>query len=164
MIPLLTAAASLVPSLARWIGGDKAGDVADKVAGVVTTLTGQADPMQGLEAIKADPAMLAQFQQAVMAQEVEFYRIDAADRDSARQREIATHDRTPAILAYLVTAGFFGVLGYQLIYGVPAHGGEALLVMLGALGGAWASVISYFFGSSVGSKQKSAELTALKGR
>lgn len=164
MIPLLTAAASLAPTLARWIGGDKAGDMADKVAGVVTGLTGQADPMAGLEAIKANPELMVQFQQAIMAHENEALRIDAADRDSARQREIATHDKTPAILAYLVTAGFFGVLGYQLVYGVPAHGGEALLVMLGALGGAWASVISYFFGSSVGSKQKSAELTAMGRR
>lgn len=161
MIPVLSVAASLVPSLARWIGGDKAGDVADKVAGVVTGLTGQTDPLTGLDAIKADPALLAQFQQAVISHEAEMYRVEAADRSNARQREIATNDKTPAILAYLVTAGFFVVLGYQLIFGVPQHGGEALLVMLGALGSAWAGVIAYYFGSSVGSKQKSAELTAL---
>lgn len=164
MIPILTAAASLVPSLARWIGGDKAGDVADKVAGVVTALTGQTDPIQGLEAIKADPALLVQFQQAVMAHDAEMYRIDAADRDSARQREVTTGDKTPAILAYLVTAGFFGVLGYMLVYGAPAHGGEALLVTIGSLGTAWIAIIGYYFGSSAGSKAKSAELTAMGRR
>lgn len=164
MIPLLAAATTLVPSLARWIGGDKAGDVADKVAGVVNGLTGQTDPMQGLAAVKADPALLAQFQQAMLAHEADMYRLEVADRDSARQREVATHDRTPAILAFLVTAGFFGTLGYLLVYGVPQHGGEALLVMLGGLGTAWGAVMNYYFGSSAGSKQKSAQLQALGGK
>lgn len=161
MIPLLAAAASIAPSLARWIGGDKAGDVADKVATVVNGLTGQTDPAVGLEAIKADPALVAQFQQAMAAHEAELYRIDAADRDSARQREVATHDRTPAILAYLVTVGFYGTLGYLLVYGAPQHGGEALLVILGGMGTGWAAVMNYYFGSSIGSKQKSVELSAL---
>lgn len=81
-------------------------------------------------------------------------RIDAEDRNSARNRQIQLKDRAPDILAVLITVGFFGVLAYLLKYGVPKEGGEALLVMLGALGAAWGAVVNYYFGSSSGSAQK----------
>jgi hypothetical protein len=76
------------------------------------------------------------------------------DRKSAREREIAVRDWTPKILATIITVGYFWVLAYMLQHGVPKEGGEALLVMLGALGGGWASMLAYYYGSSSGSAAK----------
>jgi len=84
----------------------------------------------------------------------ELERIEASDRASARGREIAVRDRTPALLALLVILGFFGVLTFMLLRAVPDEARDALMVMLGALGAAFMSVVAYYFGSSAGSARK----------
>ena len=156
---------TVAPMLATAAGGPLAG-VATKA--IAAKLLGKPDAKpEEVEAavLGADPATLLklreldqQFEKDLVAAGIKLEEIDAADRASARAREIAIKDHTPAALAFLITVGFFGTLGYMLVYGKPATGGDALLVMLGALGGAWASVCSYYFGSSAGSKLKTEAL------
>jgi hypothetical protein len=89
----------------------------------------------------------------------ELERIAAGDRQSAREREIQVRDNTPKILAYLVTVGFFSVLGYMIVCGLPVVGAEPLLIMLGSLGTAWTAIIAYYYGSSNGSQMKTEMLS-----
>jgi hypothetical protein len=86
--------------------------------------------------------------------DLDLERISNEDRNSARNREIKTGDYTPKLLAAAVTFGFFGVLFWMIANGLPANGGEAMLVMLGTLGTAWGAIVSYYFGSSAGSREK----------
>src|SRR6267154_2046678 len=48
-----------------------------------------------------------------------FEKISAADRASARQREIATKDMTPKILAYLIIGFTFALEGALIFHGAP---------------------------------------------
>lgn len=80
--------------------------------------------------------------------------LEFKDRDSARNREIQVKDRTPMILSFVFTSGFFFILGWMLKYGLKKDGGEALLILLGALGAGVQQVLAYYFGSSSGSARK----------
>jgi hypothetical protein len=81
-------------------------------------------------------------------------RIEAADRASAREREINLKDHTPAVLAGGVTCGFFGILTFMCGWQVPDENLQMLNIMLGSLGAAWISIVSYYFGTSAGSREK----------
>lgn len=99
---------------------------------------------------------------AKIAAEGQELQIAADDRKSAREREMAVKDRMPAVLAILITAGFFGTLGYMLKYGVPPEGSEVLYMMLGTLGTAWIGVIGYYYGTSAGSQTKNQIIAGMK--
>ncbi len=82
---------------------------------------------------------------------LELYKLDVMDRDSARKLAI-NNDNTPRVLAYLITFGFFGML---LVINFLPEANEAILnIMIGSLGTAWVSIVNYYFGSSIGSKNK----------
>jgi hypothetical protein len=156
---------TVLPTVATALGGPLAGVavnfIADKlgleektVEAVQAAISG-ASPEQLVQLKQID----ADLQKYFAGLGIKLEEIAAADRASARDREAKTGDTlTPRLLAVGVTIGFFGVLGYLLVSGKPASGGDALLVMLGALGGAWASIVAYYFGSSAGSAEKSALL------
>lgn len=81
---------------------------------------------------------------------LELYKLDVMDRDSARK--LALNDNTPRVLAYLITFGFFGML--LVINFLPEANQAILNIMIGSLGTAWVSIVNYYFGSSIGSRNK----------
>ena len=60
------------------------------------------------------------------------------DVDSERKMQIATPSMVPAVLTYLLTLGFFGVLGSMFIW-PEVKESAPLMIMLGSLGTAWTS-------------------------
>lgn len=154
---------TVLPTLATALGGPLAGVAATFVAEKLGLEERTIDAVKAAVS-GASPEQLVQLKQIDADLDkyfaglgVKLEEIEAADRASARDREAKTGDSlTPRLLALGITVGFFGVLGTLLIHGKPAEGGDALLVMLGSLGGAWASCVAYYFGSTKGSAEKTA--------
>jgi hypothetical protein len=151
----------VAPTLATAMGGPLAGLAVKTLSNVllgneegteadVAKAMQNATPDQLADIKKID----ADFKTRMAELEIDLERISAGDRDSARKREMTVGDHTPKILAGAITLGFFGILFWMFVYGVPKNGNEALLLMLGALQTAFTGVIAYYFGSSAGSKAK----------
>lgn len=157
--------ATIAPALATALGGPLAGVATQAISAqllgkpdgneaeiAAAIQTGGTDALLKLKQADQDFAV------RMRELDLDIDRIHASDRASARDRQVKTGDLTPAVLAGVITVGFFSVLLFMLLRGVPQTGGEALLVLLGALGAAWGSVVSYYYGSSKGSADKNALL------
>jgi hypothetical protein len=166
VLPWLGAAATggvpaIIGMAAKTVGDILGSEIGNTVEAITQAVAG-ATPEQMILLKEADHKFSLQMQQMGFAHESELEQIAADDRASARNREIALKDHTPAMLAAAVTLGFFGVLTYILGYGVPKVGGDALLVMLGSLGTAWSGIIAFYFGSSAGSSRKDITIANMK--
>lgn len=151
---------TVAPTIATALGGPLAGlavGAIGKIFGIDSATQEQvAQAIAGAspdDLLKLKQAEI-EFQKRMAELEVDLVRISAADRDSARQRQIQIKDTTLPILAMSVTGGFFGVLMFMMVQEVPTTSKDVLNIMLGSLGTAWIQVMSYYFGSSQGSAKK----------
>jgi hypothetical protein len=162
----------VVPGIATALGGPLAGVaasfIADKLGVSEKTVEAVTEAIQGnkLSPEQVSSLKLAEieFQKFLKQNEIDLEAIHAGDRDSARRRETAVRDWVPGTLAVGITVGFFGILGWLMVNGVPPSGGDALLVMLGALGSGFTGVLAYYFGSSAGSAAKSSDIARLMAK
>ncbi|WP_207479592.1 hypothetical protein [Arenibaculum pallidiluteum] len=172
------AAPALVPALTEsFTGSAKAGAVAAAVVDAAMQATGTDTPAAARDAMLADPAAteavrlaLIDIERAEIEALTERLRIDAADRDSARRREVDTKDPTPSRLAYLIFGAFMAYAFTILVSAVLGLAGikEPLVAGLvgtgfGALGSEAARIGNYYFGSSAGSAAKQRTLDSLRG-
>jgi len=157
----------VAPTLATALGGPMAGLAVKTLSNVLlgheegtdedlSKALGSATPEQLSDIKKID----ADFKVRMKELDIDLEKISAGDRDSARKMQMETKDWVPKVLAVAITIGFFGILVWMLVYGMPPSGTEALLMMLGALGTAWTGVVNFYYGSSAGSKAKTDALTA----
>jgi len=152
---------SVAPTIATALGGPVAGMAVKALSGalfghdeaskddIMTALANPTgDQLAALKKIDSDFAV------QMKALDIDLERIAAGDRASARDMQKETKDWIPRALAVSVTVGFFAILLYMLVYGLPTTGNEALLLLLGALQTAWGGIIAFYFGSSSGSQKK----------
>jgi hypothetical protein len=150
----------LVPLIGNALGGPLGGAAAAFVAekmgisnktveGISSALTeGKLNPEQISQLKLAE----LDFKKFLEQNKIDLEKIHADNTKSAREMQAASKSKTPEILSFVITVGFFGVLSYMLT--MEAKPGESLLIMLGALGTSWAAVVNFWFGSTAGSSRK----------
>lgn len=144
-------------ALAGPLGGAAAAFLADKlgvesktVEAVTKVLNdGKLSPEQ-LVGIKAAEI---EFKKFLESNKIKLEEIEAADRSNARDLLKNTRAKTPAILTFIITIGFFGVLG-AMFYWPEVKESAPLMIMLGSLGTAWTSACAFWFGTTHGSATK----------
>lgn len=148
---------TIAPTVATALGGPLAGMAVSAVAKAIKC---DPDEVQGiissnkLTAEQVASIQLAELELKKQAQSMnlDFAKLIAEDKKSARDMQIATKSWIPPVMAMGVTCGFFGIL-FGLMYGQIQHAPQ-IDIMLGSLGTAWTGIISFYFGSSAGSQAK----------
>lgn len=170
---------SALGTVAPWLAGTLAGPAAGLAVKSLCSLAGLEPTLENAQKVAEQAAsgtltgdqflklreLEAQHEKEMQAMGyqnlADLERIAYQDRDSARNREIKTGDRTAAILAYGISAGFFVLLGFLAKFSPPEGSRDVLNIMLGSLGGAFVSIVSYYFGSSASSARSAETIKAV---
>ena len=144
----------MLKTFAPALAGAVAGPAGAALVSTIASRLGVGDSVEAVaKAIAGDPAAAAKLQEL----ELEYAKLAAADRDSARNRElqIATSASAPIlnksvtpILALIIVLAW-GFIQYHLLTNVVAtEMREIVIRVLGTLDGALVMVLSYYFGAS----------------
>ena len=152
MNELLALLKGVAPTLATVVAGPLGGAAVTAIAGKF----GVSDSVEAVaKAIAGDP----QATQKLAELELEYAKLDAADRDSARKREleIATSAAAPWYSKMVTPALALGVfflwaaINYTMLTSkdaIPTDMREIVIRMLGSLDAATMLILSYYFGNS----------------
>ncbi len=132
--------ASIAPTIVRWItGSDTDAAVAQKVVDVAKTVAGKDDANAAVEAIKADPKLALQFQQAWLSQELALFQeetkrlaeVNATMRAEAQSSDPWTRRWRPFWGFASAVAFFIGVVGILALaaIGVATHNADLLEIV-----------------------------------
>jgi len=117
-----------------------------------------------------DPEVIARWKDAAQQHEKDLIAMVFADRSDARAREVAlaTSQNAPLINKIVTPALALGVITLSfalftilIFVDVKMEAKDILIYILGVLSAAVTQILSYYFGSSQGSKDKAASLELL---
>lgn len=132
------------------LGLDKDSTTDEQIADAVAKAT----PEQLLALREEENKFKARMMEMQYKSVADLEEIAAGDRASARDREKTVKDKTPMVLAYILTLGEFCTLFWTLTHGIPAEGHDIILILITAQTTSWIAAITYYFGSTAGSRAK----------
>lgn len=159
----LTVLKTIAPTVVAALGGPLAGAAVAAIGAAVgldnptketierTLLKGQLTP----EAVARLQELELTYQDHERERGFRYAELEFKDKDSARQMQIATHSKMPAVLTVLVTLGFFGILTL-LFFHPELKGNEIVMVMVGQLSAVWAGCVAFYTGTTYASASKNA--------
>ena len=166
LIPLLI---QFIPDIARWIEGDAAGNVAQKVADVAQSVLGTTDPAAAATLL-ADQSKVSDLRIALakIGADVERAKLDAqtaaitaalADTANARQQTVDLAKSGSSIawgapVVSIICLGLFGYGMWVVFHAVPGDTTQAQTGIIEALKQLPIAVVMYWLGSSRSSQSK----------
>jgi hypothetical protein len=159
--------AQFAPQIIKWItGSDKAADAAGVVVDIAETVTGRKGA-DALDALKADPALVLQFRQSVIAQEADLDKAYLADRADARKRDAVfissgTRNYRADVMFFLAVLMIAGLV--WLVWKDPSineYMKGIFTLVLGRFLGYLDNIYNFEFGSTRASKAKDATIENL---
>ena len=163
MNDLLNLLKSVAPTLATAV----AGPLGAAAITAISSKLGVSDSVEEVaKAIVGDP----QAAQKLAELELEYAKLDAQDRDSARKAyaAVATSENSTKleklvvpILALGVVGLAFTLIGILMFVDTPSDQQQLVIFALGFITSAAGQVLSFYFGSSQGSKDKTEEMKGM---
>lgn len=152
LIPIVSALTSIVPSIAGWIGGDKAEDAANHVADIARKVTGQNDTEKAVDSILQDEKLKLQF---MMQIENNRQALDEAYlKDRQHARESHKHSIMPSVIVIALTLMVAAMGASMFMSVIPPENSDLANILFGAVLAKWADSVAYWMGSSRGSAEK----------
>ena len=154
---------SVSPTLATAVAGPLGG-----VA--VTALANKFGVSDSIDAVAKAIAGDPQAAQKLQELELEYAKLDAQDRDSARKAyaTVATSENATKleklvvpVLALGVVGLAFGLIGILMFVDTPNDQQQLVIFALGFITSAAGQVLSFYFGSSQGSKDKTEDMKGM---
>src|SRR6267142_1382871 len=160
--------ATVSPLIGTACGGPWGGLAGNFLASKLGTPKGDQKALENA-VLSGDPQVMLKMKEANDAFQahladlgVEEDRIAAADTASARGREMSVRDRTPQILAYTVIILTALLEGFIIVWGQPKTvDGVVLGRILGTFDSATVLVLSYYFGTTAGARDKDATIASI---
>ena len=153
----------IAPTLATAVAGPLGGAAVTALANKL----GVSDSVDAVaKAISGDPAAA----QKIAELELEYAKLNTQDRDSARKAyaAIATSENATKldklvvpILALGVVGLAFSLIGVLMFIDTPNNQQQLVIFALGFITSAAGQVLSFYFGSSQGSKDKTEDMKAM---
>lgn len=162
---------SLAPTVASALGGPLAGAAVTALGGIFglsnATQDKIADVISNGQMTPEQVARLRELELQFTSDERErgfkYAELEFRDRDSARQMQVATRSYTPEILSWLIITATLVLEGYVLTQGIPPQVSDIVAGrVLGTLDTAFVTVLSFWLGTSYGSRQKDATIANQK--
>ena len=163
MNDLLNLLKGIAPTLATAVAGPLGGAAVSAIA----SRLGVSDSVEAVaKAIAGDP----QAAQKIAELELEYAKLNAQDRDSARKAyaTIATSENATKldkivvpILALGVVGLAFALIGVLMFVDTPNDQQQLVIFALGFITSAAGQVLSFYFGSSQGSKDKTEDMKGM---
>lgn len=147
---------ALLPTIGRALGGPLGGMAVEAVGKAI----GISEPTLQKVQTALDAGTLTGEQVAALREadaqlairmrelDIDLEKLATQDRDSARAMQAKLNSAVPAVLALVITLGFFAVLAGLMTGYFDLWENAGITMLIGSLSTSWGMVVSFYYGSA----------------